>query len=92
MTDRDADAEARFWQVEGIGNMRRVKYLSRLLRGLDALKAAQLWTDGDEYMRAALLSAGGPGTGSIWQLPPRGNNREPTLPRCYGDTSVCGQQ
>ena len=73
MTDRDADAEARFWQVEGIGNMRRVKYLSRLLRGLDALKAAQLWTDGDEYMRAALLSAGGPGTGSIWQLPPRGN-------------------
>ena len=73
MKDHEADAGARFWQAEGIGNMRRVKYLSRMLKGLDALQAARLWSDSGDYKRAALLSAGGPGAGTIWQLPARGN-------------------
>ena len=71
MQPTDSDPEAKHWQIEGIGNMRRVKYLSRLLRGVDALDAARLWEESDRKRRTALLSAGGPGTGTIWQIPPR---------------------
>ena len=65
MQAQDGSPEVQYWQPEGIGNMRRVKYLSRLLRGLDALKAAQMWTNSDQYQRTAMLSAGGPGTGAL---------------------------
>ena len=47
MQAQDGSPVAQYWQPAGIGNMRRVKYLSRLLRGLDALKAARLWTGAD---------------------------------------------
>ena len=70
MQAQDGSPEAQYWQPEGIGNMRRVKYLSRLLRGLDALKAARMWTSADQYRRTAMLSAGGLGTGVMWQLHP----------------------
>ena len=71
MKVQDASPEERHWQPEGVGNMRRVRYLSRLLRGLDALKAARIWTNSDTHRRTAMLSAGGPGSGVMWQLQPR---------------------
>ena len=46
--------------------------LGRISRGLDAMAAVRLWSEGGAWQQKALLSCGGPGAGSIWSMVPSG--------------------
>ena len=51
------------------------RFASRIFRHLEALAATRLWQSSDKDRQIGLLSAGGPGAGTVWlQTPIRGSD------------------
>ena len=48
----------------------RVKLFSQISKGIDSLIATDVHSASDEHVQATMLSAGGPGVGSVWALVP----------------------
>eukprot|EP00973_Karenia_brevis_P067189 9343665-Karenia_brevis.AAC.1 len=69
---READRRTLHVEHAHVQDSPRLRLMSRAMRGLEALQAAELWAEVDQHHKECMLSGGGPGAGSFWQNIPEG--------------------